>query len=147
MESLQFNLEVERPTSVVFDVMSELENDAKWQSAVVEVRKLTRGAPGAGSRYLHHIDVLGKVVETASEFVSFEQGRRYAIHSVCGPFTFQTSVTFSVARSATHLGVLIEGRATNALSRLAAVALSGHRRKEIAQDLDRLKHLLESGAL
>ena len=60
MLRLEFSVEIERPADDIYELISNPENDVKWQDAVLEVRKLTPGPVRAGSRYQHTLRILGK---------------------------------------------------------------------------------------
>ncbi len=52
---LDYAFEIARPPSEIFAFVSNLENDAVWQSAIVKVVKLSSGRARLGSKYLHVI--------------------------------------------------------------------------------------------
>ena len=58
MLRLEFSVEIERPADDIYELISNPENDVKWQDAVLEVRKLTPGPIRAGSRYQHMLRIL-----------------------------------------------------------------------------------------
>jgi uncharacterized membrane protein len=143
---LEFTIDIHRPPCDVFALVSNLENDPKWQVAVVAARKVTEGPIGEGTRYRHVVKLMGRPTELDIEIVHHEPGQRYALHCICGPLTFGTEVRFERIDMGTRLVTLVEGQ-PKGLLRLAAVALSRHRQSEIEADLRRLKQLMESAAL
>ena len=50
---LEFTIEIRRRPRDVFAVVGNLENDPRWQLAVVTGSKLTTGPIGKGARFRH----------------------------------------------------------------------------------------------
>jgi uncharacterized membrane protein len=143
---LEFSIEIARPRDDVFAVVSNLENDPRWQSAVLQSERVTPGRTRAGTRFTQWVSLIGKRTRLDIEFLAFEPTERYVLACVCGPLEFDTEVRFAPTRRGTELEVLVSGRPSGVL-RLAAVVLSRHRSAEIEADLGNLKGLLEAGRL
>jgi len=142
----EFSIEIHRPLRDVFALVGNLENDPKWQSAVVTAKKLTAGPVGAGTRFRHVMRVMGRQTDLDLEMVDHEPERRYVLNGTYGLLLFTTEVRFERIAQGTRLVTLIEVHAKGVL-RFAAMALSNHRKSEIEADLHRLKLLMESGAI
>jgi uncharacterized membrane protein len=128
----------------VFALVGNLENDPKWQSAVVAAKKLTAGPVGEGTRFRHVMNLMGRQTDVDLEIVDHEPERRYVLNGICGPLTFSTEVRFERIAQGTRLVTFIEVQ-NRGLLRFAMMALSNHRRSEIEADLRRLKQMMESG--
>jgi uncharacterized membrane protein len=150
MLRLEFSVEIERPADDIYELISNPENDVKWQDAVLEVRKLTPGPLRAGSRYQHTLRVLGKRMDVDVEISERRPHSSYVLQCVSGPLTFETRVKLTEVRRragyATLLDTTVEGHPTGVV-RVAAVALSRHRSREIDRDLRALKRMMEAGEL
>lgn len=146
MVRLEFSIEIDRPSEDIFEVVANPENDIKWQSAVLAVRKLTPGAIRTGSRYQHTMNVLGRSMDAAVEISERQPDTRYVLQCVSGPFSFETRVKLVPAKRSTLMETVIEGRPTG-LARVAAVVLSRHRSAEIDRDMHTLKRKMEAGEL
>ena len=143
---LEFTIEIHRPPRDVFALVGNLENDPKWQSAVVAAKKLTVGPIGEGTRFRHVMNLMGRQTDLDLEIVDHEPERRYTLQGAYGPLLFATEVRFEPIAQGTRLVTLVEAHAKGLL-RFAAMALSKHRKSEIEADLVRLKQLMESGAV
>ena len=143
---LDFLVDILRSPRAVFDVVGNLENDPKWQSAVLHAAKLTDGPVDMGTRFRHLFQVAGHKMEVDYEFIDYAAPRQYALHCSWGRLSFRTSVLFEPIAKGTRDSGVIEGHVRGALN-VALVALSRRRRREIEADLQNLKRLMESRAL
>jgi uncharacterized membrane protein len=143
---LEFSIDIHRPLREVFAVVGNLENDPKWQSAVITVNKLTAGPIGEGTRFRHEMKIMGRRGDLEVEIVNHEPGQRYALHCIYGALIFGTEVRFERIAQGTRLVTLVDGK-PKGLLKVAAITLSNFRRSEIEADLRTLKQLMESGAL
>jgi len=143
---LEFLIDIHRPLREVFHVVGNLENDPKWQSAVLEVEKVTDGPIDTGTRFRHVYRLAGRKAKVDLEFVDYAAPRHYELHCTWGPLTFSTKVFMEPIPKGTRTFTFIEGHGRGGLT-LALVALTRRRQREIAADLQNLKSLMESGAL
>jgi hypothetical protein len=143
---LEFSIHIERTPRDVFGVVANLENDTKWQQAVLEARKLTPGPIAVGTRFRHTIAIMGATRQLEIEFSLYHPERLFVIQCATGALVFRTDVRFVRVREGTRLDVLVAGAPTGLL-RSAAVTLSNHRRREIDKDLRNLKRLMEASTL
>ncbi len=143
---LEFTIDIHRPPRDVFAVVGNLENDPKWQAAVVATTKRTAGPIGEGTCFRHVMKVMGRRSELDIEIVHYEPLQRYALHCIYGPLMFGTEVRFERIAQGTRLVTLVEGQPSG-LIKVMAVTLSKFRRSEIEADLRNLKQLMESGTL
>ena len=52
MAAFELSIVIKRPIEEAFAFLANLENDVKWHSAFVEVRKTSGGSVGVGARFL-----------------------------------------------------------------------------------------------
>src|SRR5450432_4268730 len=119
MVRLEFTIEIERSAEDIYELAGNPENDVKWQSAVLEVEKLTPGPIRTGSRYRHTLKILGKRLAVEVEFTERQRHSGYVMQSVSAPFDFQTRVQLtqmSMPRGGrgTRIDTIVEGRPTGA---------------------------------
>jgi carbon monoxide dehydrogenase subunit G len=138
-----FVVDITRPPVAVYRVISNHENDVRWQSIVAEVQKLTAGPVRAGSRFRHTFALLGATMDAELEVTETRVGQLHVFTASGGPFSFNARVRLTEIEDGTRLQTDIDGQA-NALGRLAAVGLSRLRRREIVADHQRLKRLMEA---
>ena len=72
---------VHRPSDEVFSFVADQTNAARWQSGIVEIRRLTDGPPGVGTRHTFTRTLMGKRMSGESEYVAFEPGKRVAFRT------------------------------------------------------------------
>jgi uncharacterized membrane protein len=139
-------VDIARPPIDVWRLVSNHENDLRWQSVVRAVCKLSPGPVRVGSRFRHTLQLLGMQMEAELEVEETRSGELHVFSVTGGPLLFTTRVLFRPSPTGTHVRTEIEGRPAG-LSQLAAVAVSKGRRREIQSDLERLKRLIEAGEL
>ena len=76
---------VHRPTDEVFEFVADQLNASRWQSGIVEVRRLTDGPPGVGTRHSFTRTFMGRRMTGENEYVAFEPGKRVAFRTTSGP--------------------------------------------------------------
>jgi len=146
MLKASFVIDIARRPIEVWRVLSNHENDLKWQSVVAEVRKLSPGLVRAGSRFRHTLQMMGVRMEAEVRIAETRPGELHVFAVSGGPFAFTTRVALRPSSSGTLVQTDIEGEPTS-MGRLTAITLSRLRRREIQQDLERLKRLMEAGHL
>ena len=76
---------VHRPSDEVFAFVADQTNAALWQSGIVEVRRLTDGPPGVGTRHTFTRTLMGRRMTGENEYVAFEPGKQVAFRTTSGP--------------------------------------------------------------
>jgi hypothetical protein len=61
MDAIELSVMIKRPIEETFAFLANLENDVKWHSAFVEVRKTSGDSPGVGARFLVFEGGLGRL--------------------------------------------------------------------------------------
>lgn len=141
-----FAVDIARAPLDVYRVISNHENDVKWQSVVAEVVKLSAGPVRAGSRFRHTLALMGATMRAELVVAETHAAELHVFSAGGGPFAFDARVVLAATAAGTHMQTDIGGRASG-IGRLAAVTLSRLRRSEIASDHLRLKRLMEAFAL
>ncbi len=135
---------IDRPREVVAAYATDWRNDTSWIGALTDVRLVTDGELGVGSRVARVASFLGKRMEYVNEVVALEPGRRLEMRSVKAPFPMTVVYEFEDADGeATRFRIRTLGDATG-FYRVAGPVLSRAVRKGIQGDLARLKELLEA---
>lgn len=130
-----------RPIDEVFAYVTELTHSAEWQAGLREVRKLTDGPLGVGTRYAFVRSFMGRKVEAANEFVAYEPNRRVQFRVASGPMPGQGTYLFEVTPDGTKVTSVVELE-PGGLSRIAAPLIGASLRREIVEGLPVLKELL-----
>ena len=133
---------VHRPTDEVFAFVADQTNAALWQSGIVEVRRLTDGPPGVGSRHTFTRTLMGRRMTGENEYVAFEPGKRVAFRTTSGP-RLLASYAVTAIPEGSRLTATMEVDFSGIMSvaePLVARALS----RDVVGNLARLKSILES---
>lgn len=90
---------VRRSPAAVFDVIGThvYENHPRWESEVVEIRRLTDGPVGVGSRAIMVRQEYGRRREAPYEVTEFIPDRTIAFQHLDGPMTFEIAFVLEPA--------------------------------------------------
>jgi uncharacterized membrane protein len=136
------NVVIQRPVEEVFAYVSDLTHSAEWQAGLVEVRRLTEGPLGVGTRYAFVRQFMGRKMEASNEFVAYEPNTTVRFRIPSGPMPGHGTYLFEATPDGTKVTSRVELQ-PRGLSRLAAPLIGASLRREIAAGLPVLKELLE----
>ncbi len=142
MIRVEKTIAVRRPSDEVFAFVADQTNAAQWQSGIVEVRRLTDGPPGVGTRHTFTRTLMGRQMTGENEYVVFEPGKRVAFRTTSGPGLLASYAVTAVPEG-THLTATIEldvSRIMSVAEPLVARVLG----RDVVANLARLKSILES---
>ena len=94
---------INRPPEAVFDVIGThvYENHPHWESEVVEIRRLTDGPVGVGSRAIMVRQEYGRRRAAPYEVTEFVPDRKIAFRHLDGPMTFEIAFMLEPADAST----------------------------------------------
>jgi hypothetical protein len=133
---------VHRPSDEVFAYVADQTNAAQWQSGIVEVRRLTDGPPGLGTKHRFTRTLMGRRMTGENEYVVFEPGKQVAFRTTSGPrllASYAVTATLDGTRLTATMDVDFSGIMSVA-EPLVARALS----RDVVANLARLTSILES---
>ena len=133
---------IQRPAEEVFAFLADFENIPKWNYAIDETRKTSAGPVGVGTRYRQIRSVPGRSVE-GFEVTVFEPARRLAMHGQIGPFRATISYELEARAGETRLVNNVELDASQGMLRLAAPLATPRIKAAVAQNLGKLRLVLE----
>lgn len=146
MSTYDATYRLDRTPEEVFDVIGThcYENHPLWEREVVEIRQLTPGPIGLGSRAIMVREEFGRRSETEYEVTAFEPARRIAFRHPQGSMLFELGFDLRAAGvAATDLTVHVRAEPRNALRLLSPlIALQLPRRSD--RITRRLVELVES---
>ncbi len=142
MTDVQVETTIARPRSEVAGYVTDWRNDREWIGALRDVRLVTAGPVGVGSRVARVASFLGRRIEYVNEVVELEPDRRLVMRSVKAPFPMTVTYEFEDADGGTRVRIRNQGDASG-FYRVAGPLLGAAVRKGVAADLARLKELLE----
>jgi hypothetical protein len=143
MDAIELSIVIRRPVEESFAFLADLENDVKWHSAFVEVRKTSDGFLGVGARFLVFEGVLGRRTPgTEYELTEYEPNRIAAWKTVSGPLQLKFWRTFERVESGTRFAVRYEGE-PRGFFKLVWPLLTRMVKRQQGGDMRKLKELME----
>jgi uncharacterized membrane protein len=133
-----------RSPADVFAYLSDLDNLPEWQGSVVEVRRDDDGPLRAGGRFTEVRRLAGRRLESTVEVVTLDADRELTLRAIAGPAPGTVRHVLEEDGDGTRLRIVgeLEG---GGLRGLAGPLLERAARREVENDLRRLKRLLETG--
>lgn len=147
MTAIVSSVEVDRPASEVFAYAIDPARFSEWQQGVVEGHMDPPGGETVGAR-LHMTRRIGGMNRASTSLVSHvDPPRDWSVRGIDGPVRAAITVTVEpVADSRSRLTITVdfEGRGIGKL--LVPLVIRGQARKEMPDNLRRLKARLETAA-
>lgn len=146
LAKLQFSIVINRPVEEVFAFLSNAENDSKWASGSVEVKKTSEGPVGVGTTWRSVGKFLGQRMESELEVTEYEPNRKYASKVKAGPVPYEARVTFERVEGGTQVNIIFEGEPDSFFKMTEPLVLSMAKR-QFESEFAHLKNLMEAHAL
>ncbi len=105
MIKFEVTITIHRPLEDVFRFVVQGENNSKWNSAVKEVKQVSEGTVGVGTRYWMLRELPSGKVENTYEIIEFEPNKKLSIKIVSGPTPFLYRYTFEPSEQGTRLSL------------------------------------------
>jgi len=134
---------INRPLADVFQFVTNVENQPKWQSSSLENTQLTPGPMAAGVTTQHVGKWLGRRYVSKGLVTAFEQNSRWAYKSLDGPYQLEMRYHFEAKPNGTLLTLVADGEDAG-FFRLPAPLLRFFAQRVLQGDLDRLKQVMET---
>jgi Polyketide cyclase / dehydrase and lipid transport len=144
MQTFENTVTIHRPAEEVFAFLADFENIPKWNYAIDETHKASAGPVSVGTRYRQTRTVPRRSVE-GFEVTVFEPARRLAIDGQIGLFHAAISYELEAVGAATRLVNTVELDPSHAALRLAAPLATPRIKAAVAQNLGKLRQVLEGG--
>ncbi|HEY3213646.1 MAG TPA: SRPBCC family protein [Actinomycetota bacterium] len=142
MGTFENTVTIERPAEAVFAFLADFENVPTWNYAIEETTKTSRGPVGVGTRY-RQIRSIPRRSEEGFEVTVFEPMSRLAIQGQIGPFRTRASYELTPMAGGTRLTNKVNLEPTSGVLRLAAPLAVPRVKAAVAQNLGKLKQVLE----
>ncbi len=137
MICVQLSVEIERPVGEVFEYFAEPEHLPEWQESAIEIQKVS------DARWKEERRIAGRLVETETEVIEREPGKRLRLRSDAGSVELEVDHRFSELEGGTRIDVSGEGK-VGGLMRFAERTIQSRAQQELEADFQRLKAILES---
>ena len=144
MQAFENTVTIQRPAGEVFAFLADFGNIPRWNYAIEETSKASAGPVGVGTRYRQTRTIPGRSTEEF-EVTVFQPASRLAIHGQIGPFQATISYELAAAAGATRLVNTVELEPSQARLRLLAPLAAPKIKAAVAQNLGKLRQVLESG--
>jgi uncharacterized membrane protein len=134
---------IHRPAADVFAFLADGENNPRWRSGVIDIRR--KAGDGQGAVYEQGVKgPFGRRVAADYEVTDFEPSRRLAFRAIAGPVRPEGSYELEDADGGTRVTFTLRFT-PHGFSRLMAPMVARTMRAEVDQ-LDRLREVLEDQA-
>ena len=135
---------INKPRDEVAAFASDPDNDPAWIGGIVEAKTLTDPPFSKATKVARVASFLGRRMEYEPEVVEYEAGALVSMKAET-PFPMTIRYTFADVQGGTKMTIRVQGGGSGFYS-VAAPLLAMMVRRNVSQDLNRLKELLESEA-
>ena len=143
MIKVESSVIIDRPSDVVFEYLTNFENNPRWQSGMQEAYFTSDGPLDVGSTYSQVARFLGRRIDSNFVVVAYEPGHMVTITSSSGSFPITVTRSVKSAGSGTEVKAIVEGDATG-FFKLAEPIMGRMVQRSVDGDYARLKEVLES---
>ena len=145
---IQFSDEIliNRPVEQVFTFVADLENTPKWQTGVVNSKKVSEGPIQTGTKFKEVVRVLGRPLDTICEITEYQLNRKMAFKSTTSEaIEYEGQFTFESRDGGTRVDIAGTGE-LKGLWRLVEPLFAGDIKKTVGDELKQIKRFLETQA-
>lgn len=142
MIEVKQDVHINKPATEVFDLITDFASSAKWQSGLVRSEQTSSGPMGVGTTAVVVQKFMGKEMSNEMTVTVYEPPKRYGAKTTSGPVQFQFEASLAEMGGGTHVSMHMTGEA-GGFFKLAEGMVQKELEKSIAQDLGKLKALLE----
>jgi uncharacterized protein YndB with AHSA1/START domain len=134
---------IQRPAEEVFAFLADFEKVPMWNYAIEDTRKMSAGPVGVGTRYRQSRTIPARTTEEF-EVTVFQPASRLAIRGDIGPFRATVSYELEAVAGVTRLVNAVELEPAQARLKLLAPLAAPKIKAAVAQNLDKLRLVLEA---
>ena len=142
MFTVERHVVISRPLEKVFAFVADQRNAPQWQDGLVEVRLLTDGQVGVGTKHAIVRLFMGQRMEISNEYTEYKLNQKVAFKSTSGPIPFNAAYLTEPVAEGTHLISMIQMQ-PEGLPAQAEAEMNIDLSREMEVDLGELKSLLE----
>ena len=145
MIRIESSVQISRPRDQVFGFLTDLDNLPKWQTGVIQSKRLTDGPVRAGFRFAETAKVGPWKLDTVCTVTDLKPAERFAFEArSSGPLDYEGSFDLQPMAGGTRLSVNGSAR-LKGLWRLLQPLLAGDLHKETRRELETIRRLMEEG--
>ena len=142
MFTVERHVVISRPLEKVFAFVADQRNAPQWQDGLVEVRLLTDGQVGVGTKHAIVRLFMGQRMEISNEYTEYKLNQKVAFKSTSGPIPFNAAYLTEPVAEGTHLISMIQMQ-PEGLPAQTEAEMNIDLSREMEVDLGELKSLLE----
>lgn len=152
MITFEVSILIRRPAKDVFEFVADGRNASKWNSAVVEAKKVSEGPIGLGTKFWMARELPGGRFENDFEIIEYEPDTKLTVKITSGATPFVYHYRFEQVGKDTMFSVTAEGEkkgleVLGVRARIAPeVLLANLIKKGVEDNFKTLKELLESSS-
>ncbi|HET9754969.1 MAG TPA: SRPBCC family protein [Candidatus Limnocylindrales bacterium] len=143
--TIESSIVIKRPVEEVFAFTTNFENQPKWQSRLLEVKKTSEGPIGVGTTWHAVAMFLGQRVEVSTVITEYEANRTYAGKYESGPAPAVGRLSYEPVEEGTRMTFHMETQASG-FFKLTEPLMTTLMKRTTESDLATLKDLMEAGA-
>ena len=143
MATLSSSITINKPVDVVWKFFTDINSNMKWRSDLKEVKQLTPGAVGVGTRFSEVSEFMGQKMESPQEITAFDVNKKFGLKSIGGPIPFSGAFNFEPAGNGTKISVQFEFT-PGGFFKLAEGMVVSQAQKQFEGDFAKLKQILET---
>jgi len=144
METFENTVTIERPVEDVFAFLADFQNVPRWNYAIGHTTKTSPGPVGVGTTYRQARSIPTRSQE-GFEVTVFDPTHRLAAEGEIGPFQARVAYLLEPVGDATRLTNAMELKPSSGVSRLLAPLAASRVKAAVAENLGKLKQILEGG--
>jgi uncharacterized protein YndB with AHSA1/START domain len=143
MINVEDSIIIHRPIEEVFACVADQTNAPRWQHDLLEVRRITDGPIGVGTKHTAARKFLGRRLELTNEYVRYVPSREITFRGDSGSMSFECSYLTEPVEEGTRLTCRMQMEQGGLFS-LAEPLIAGSLKKDFAVNFRDLKALLEN---
>jgi uncharacterized membrane protein len=132
-----------QPVEKVFEFVSNLRNNSKWQTDILELELTSENQSGLGAAYRCVNHFMGKQIESEGVISHYAPGKEYHIQMKTGKFAGECRMFFETLEDATKLTA--SGQIDTRYFRILKMVAKRKINQQIRKDMAKLKYILENG--
>lgn len=134
---------INQPIEKVYMFVTDLKNNAKWQTDILELEMTSEGPLGIGSTYRCVNRFMGKRLETEGVITEYVPDKTCSIRITNGSVRGVNSFLFEVVDGGTKVTAV--GQLDMGYFKLAKILVNRKVNQQLKKDMLKLKRILENG--
>lgn len=143
MINVEDSVIINRPVEEVFAFVADQTNAPQWQDGLLEVRRVTDGPIGVGTKHTVVRKFLGRRMELTNEYIRYEPNRQVTFKGDTGPARFEVSYLTEATAVGTKVTCQMQME-QGGLFGLAEPFMARSLKRDFAANFRDLKALLEN---